>query len=144
MRYCHVRTGETGPEACDPDLGAQEFGVDQDMQCSGGGPTVTCSTVLGTHPLIATDSRENAFAIQIHLRRTSVPGHPDCSNDPTFGVQEPVPLLLHRRRVRRRQPPPVGRGRPRRSGAADVHGQPGADDADRMAAADGRSRTATR
>ena len=82
MRYCHVRTGETGPEACDPDLGAQEFGLDQDMQCSGGGPTVTCSTVLGTHPLIATDSRENAFAIQIHLRRTSVPGHPDCSNDP--------------------------------------------------------------
>jgi hypothetical protein len=82
MRYCLVRTGETGPEACDRDLGSQQFGVNQDMQCSGGGPLVTCSTVTTTNPLITTDSRENAFAIQVHLRRTSVPGHPDCSNDP--------------------------------------------------------------
>ena len=82
MRYCQVATGQVGPEACDPDLGADQFGVDQDMECSGGGPTVTCSTVTATHPLIATDSRENAFAIQVHLRRTSVPNHPDCSNDP--------------------------------------------------------------
>jgi hypothetical protein len=82
MRYCHVVTGETGVEACDRDLGADEFGGDQDMNCSSGGPTVTCSTVDGTHPLIATDSRENAFAIQVHLRRTSVPNHPECSNDP--------------------------------------------------------------
>ena len=88
MRYCHVQTGETGPEACDRDLGAQEFGVDQDMQCSSGGPMVTCSTVLGTHPLIATDSRENAFAIQIHLRHTSVPEDPECSNDPALDYRD--------------------------------------------------------
>ena len=81
MRYCHVPSGQTGPAACDPDLGADQFGVDQDMQCSGGPGIVTCSTVTDTHPLIATDSRENAFAIQVHLRRTTVPGHPGCSNN---------------------------------------------------------------
>ena len=85
MRYCLVRTGQTGPDACDPDLGADQFGVDQDMQCSGGPGVVRCSTVglpaPVTHPLIATDSRENAFAIQVHLRRTSVAGHPFCSNN---------------------------------------------------------------
>jgi Putative Flp pilus-assembly TadE/G-like len=87
MRYCHVPGGQTGPAACDPDLGADQFGVDQDMQCSGGPGVVTCSTVTDTHPLIATDSRENAFAIQIHLRRTTVPEDPDCSNnqdDPSY------------------------------------------------------------
>jgi hypothetical protein len=88
MRYCHVRTGETGVEVCDRDLGSQQFGVDQDMQCSSGRPTVTCSTVLGTHPLIATDSRENAFAIQIHLRHTSVPEDPECSNDPALDYRD--------------------------------------------------------
>ena len=83
MRYCLVRTGQTGPEACDPDLGADQFGVDQDMQCSGGPRIVTCTTVGSplSHPLIATDSRENAFAIQVHLRRTSVADHPLCSNN---------------------------------------------------------------
>lgn len=81
MRYCHVASGETGPEACDPDLGADAFGVDQDMQCSGGPGIVTCTTVTGTHPLIATDSRANAFAVSLQFRRTTIPGHPGCSNN---------------------------------------------------------------
>jgi Putative Flp pilus-assembly TadE/G-like len=79
MRYCLVRSGQTGA-VCDP----AQFGVDQDMQCSGA-PVVTCSTVVGTDPQIALDSRENAFAIQVRLRRTSVPGFPLCTNDQTTG-----------------------------------------------------------
>jgi hypothetical protein len=54
------------------------------MQCSGA-PLVACSTVLATNPQITVDSRENAFAIQVRLRRTSVPGFPLCSNDQTTG-----------------------------------------------------------
>jgi hypothetical protein len=78
VRYCLVRTGQTDPLVCDT-----QFGTAEDMQCSGGPGAVTCSTDLGTHPQIALDSRENAFAIQVRLRRTSVPGFPGCSNDPT-------------------------------------------------------------
>jgi hypothetical protein len=80
VRYCHVRSGQTGPVCDSPD----QFGVDQDMHCSGGPGVVRCSTVGTplTHPLIATDSRENAFAIQVRLRKTSVPDYPLCSNDP--------------------------------------------------------------
>jgi Putative Flp pilus-assembly TadE/G-like len=81
VRYCLARSGQTGPEVCDRDLGSQQFGIDQDMQCSGGPGIITCSTVVATHPLIALDSRENSFAIQVQLRRTSVAGHPNCSND---------------------------------------------------------------
>ena len=33
--------------------------------------------------MIAIDSRENSFAVQVRLRRTSVPGITDCNNDPT-------------------------------------------------------------
>ena len=77
VQYCLVRTGQTGPLVCDT-----QFGPAQNMQCSGGPGNVTCSTVFGTHPQILLDSRENAFAIQVRLRRTSVPGFPGCSNDP--------------------------------------------------------------
>lgn len=78
VRYCLVRTGETSVDAC-----ATQFEVGQDLQCSSGGPgNVTCSTVAGTHPLVALDSRENSFAFQVRLRRTTVPGFPGCTNDP--------------------------------------------------------------
>ena len=77
MRYCRVRTGETAADVC-----VTQFGVDQDMECTGGPGNVTCTTTIDTHPLIALDSRENSFAIQVRLRRTSVPGFPGCSNDP--------------------------------------------------------------
>ena len=54
------------------------------MNCSTGGPgKVTCTTTTATHPLIAIDSRENSFAIQVRLRRTSVPGITACNNNPT-------------------------------------------------------------
>ena len=53
------------------------------MNCTGGPGKVTCTTTTATHPLIAIDSRENSFAIQVRLRRTSVPGIADCNNDPT-------------------------------------------------------------
>jgi hypothetical protein len=82
VRYCLVRTGETGAAVCDPQQGADQFGVDQDLQCTGGPGEVTCSTVLGTDPLIALDSRENAFAIQVRMRRTTVPDFAGCTNDP--------------------------------------------------------------
>ena len=77
VRYCLVRTGETATDIC-----ASQFDLGQDMQCSGGPGVVKCSTVTSTHPLIAFDSRENAFAIQVRLRRTSVPGNLGCSNNP--------------------------------------------------------------
>jgi hypothetical protein len=78
VRYCLVRAGETGDTVCET-----QFGVDQDLNCSGGPGEVTCSTVVGTHPLITPSSRQNAFAIQVRLRRTSVDGFPGCTNDPT-------------------------------------------------------------
>jgi hypothetical protein len=74
-KYCVVRTGETG-DAC---LG--QFGVDQEMSCSGSGPSVTCRSLDGKHPLVAPGSRGNAFAIQIRLRNTAVTGFPDCQLD---------------------------------------------------------------
>jgi Putative Flp pilus-assembly TadE/G-like len=83
VRYCLVRTGQIGPEVCDPDLGSTQFGGDQDLEeCSGGPGEVTCSTVFSTDPEIVAASRENAFAIQVRLRRTSVDGVPGCDNDP--------------------------------------------------------------
>jgi hypothetical protein len=83
VRYCLVRTGQVGPEVCDPDLGSTQFGVDQDLEdCSGGPGEVTCSTVFDTDPQIVAASRESAFAIQVRLRRTSVDGVPECDNDP--------------------------------------------------------------
>jgi hypothetical protein len=83
VRYCLVHTGQTGPEACDRDLGSTQFGIDQDLEeCSGGPHEVTCSTVFDTHPQILAASRESAFAIQVRLRRTSVDGVPACDNDP--------------------------------------------------------------
>lgn len=77
VRYCLARTGETSATVCDT-----QFGVGQDLQCTGGPGEVTCSSVIGTHPRILAASRENAFAIQVRLRRTSVDGFPDCTNDP--------------------------------------------------------------
>ena len=55
---------------------------ESDMQCGSGPGDVTCSTTTATHPQIALDSRENAFAIQVRLRKTSVPGVTGCSNAP--------------------------------------------------------------
>ena len=78
MRYCRVQRGQTAADVC-----ASQFGVAQDMSCTGGPGDVTCTTTAATHPLIALDSRENSFAIQVRLRRTSVPGFPNCNNDPT-------------------------------------------------------------
>jgi hypothetical protein len=77
MRYCRVRTGQTATDVCVP-----QFGTAQDMNCTGGPGEVTCTTTTSTHPVIALDSRENSFAIQVRLRRTSVPGITECNNDP--------------------------------------------------------------
>ncbi|HSI98687.1 MAG TPA: Tad domain-containing protein [Gaiellaceae bacterium] len=77
VRYCLVRTGQTGATVCE-----SQFGVAQDLECSGGPGEVECSTVGATHPQITPNSIENAFAIQVRLRRTSVDGFPDCTNDP--------------------------------------------------------------
>ena len=77
MRYCQVRTGQTATDVC-----ASQFGPAQDMQCTGGPGDVACTTTSATHPTITLDSRENAFAIQVRMRRTSVPGFPGCSNAP--------------------------------------------------------------
>jgi hypothetical protein len=74
-KYCVVRTGQTG-DAC---LG--QFGVDQEMQCTGAAGSVTCRSVTGKHPQIAPASRGNAFAIQVRLRNTAVTGFPDCRLD---------------------------------------------------------------
>jgi Putative Flp pilus-assembly TadE/G-like len=83
VRYCLVRSGQVGPEVCDPDLGSTQFSVDQDLEdCSGGPGEVTCSTVFSTDPQVVAASRENAFAIQVRLRRTSVDGVPECDNNP--------------------------------------------------------------
>jgi len=83
VRYCLVRTGQEGPEVCDPDLGSLQFDDVQDLEeCSGGPGEVTCSTVISTDPQVIAASRENAFAIQVRLRRTSVDGVPECNNAP--------------------------------------------------------------
>jgi hypothetical protein len=77
-RYCLVRAGQTGP-VCET-----QFAEPQDMNCSGGPGLVTCSTVDGTHPQITPDSRGNAFAIEVRLRRTRVAEFPDCQADGDF------------------------------------------------------------
>ena len=77
MRYCLVRSGETGP-VCE-----SQFAEPQEMACTGVG-LVTCSTFDGTHPRITPDSRGNAFAIEVRLRRTSVTGFPECQADGDF------------------------------------------------------------
>jgi hypothetical protein len=78
MRYCLVQAGQTG-NVCDT-----QFNDSQDMNCAGGPGPVTCSTVAGTHPQIAPDSRGNAFAIEVRLRRTSVTEFPECQADGDF------------------------------------------------------------
>jgi hypothetical protein len=79
VRYCLARTGQTDADVCNA-----QFGVNQDLNCASGGPgLVTCSSTAATDPLITANSIENALAIQVRLRRTSVPGFPLCDNDPT-------------------------------------------------------------
>jgi Putative Flp pilus-assembly TadE/G-like len=77
MRYCLVKRGQVATDIC-----ASQFGTAQDMSCTGGPGDVTCTTTTTTNPLIALDSRENSFAIQVRLRRSSVPGITECNNDP--------------------------------------------------------------
>lgn len=83
VRYCLARSADAGNNL----LCESQFGVDQDLQCTGGPGEVTCSTVVGTHPRIAAASRENAFSIQVRLRRTTVDGFPTCTNDPESEYQ---------------------------------------------------------
>ncbi|MGH7541376.1 MAG: pilus assembly protein TadG-related protein [Gemmatimonadota bacterium] len=79
MRYCLVRAGQTGP-VCET-----QFSEAQDMNCTGTG-LVTCSTTATplTHPQITPDSRQNAFAIEVRLRRTNVTDFPECQADGDF------------------------------------------------------------
>ena len=78
-RYCLVRTGQTALDVCVSQFGN---GTANDMQCTGGPGIVKCTTSAASNPLIALDSRENAFAIRVRLRRTTVPTFAGCSNDP--------------------------------------------------------------
>jgi len=75
-KYCVVRTGQTGPDAC-----VGQFTTAEEMTCTGSTGNVTCASQAGKHPQIAPGSRGNAFAIQIRLRNTAVTGFPDCRLD---------------------------------------------------------------
>ncbi|HXF98753.1 MAG TPA: pilus assembly protein TadG-related protein [Gaiellaceae bacterium] len=78
VRYCLARSGQTG-SVCDG-----QFSEAQELACTGGPGVVTCSSQAGTHPLIQRESRENAFAIEVRLRRTEVTGFPECRADGDF------------------------------------------------------------
>jgi hypothetical protein len=75
-KYCVVRTGQTGPDAC-----VGQFTTGQEMSCTGSTGNVTCRSVSGKHPQIAPGSRGNAFAVQIRLRNTAVTNRPACGGD---------------------------------------------------------------
>jgi hypothetical protein len=78
LRYCQVKTGDTG-DAC-----AAQFSTAEEMQCSGSAGDVECVSVMGKHPRITSASRGNAFALQVRLRNTKVTGFPDCQLSGTF------------------------------------------------------------
>ena len=89
-------TGQIGAGVCDPTWAPISSAYDQDMNVQrGSGNRHVHDGAPRTHPQIATDSRENAFAIQVRLRRTSVAGIPPARTIRRRLPQQLPLVLLH-------------------------------------------------
>nr|MBA3432287.1 pilus assembly protein [Actinomycetota bacterium] len=73
VRYCLVRPSSANNEC------RNQFDPAQDLQCTGAGPEISCSTVPGTHLPVTRNSLMNAVAIEVKLQGTTVVGRPGCT-----------------------------------------------------------------